>query len=261
MTKIATEYQTYQRSQLMKELASAAHGAEYLGQTSSAIYPEIQARIKAMSLLPGCRILDAGCGNGAFSLALAREFSLDVDGIDLAEELIQEATKSALEGSLSKKCRFLTKDFATYNLYPAHTFDAVICIGSLYWGQPLSNILDIWHRITRPGGKLLLFSNLAYTSLSADEKKAIGETQFLSSLTVQYELAQHGWALSDWSDTTNYYIKWLQRWCRKMEKLSSSLSLEMGKDRAFQLTHRFTTYLTLAQKQAVRRIILRAEHV
>lgn len=261
MTKIAAEYQNYQRSQLMKELAAAAHDQEYRGQTSSAIYPEIQARIKMMSLSPGSRILDAGCGNGAFSLPLAREFPLFVDGIDLGEELTKEAIKLALEANLSGKCRFFTGDFGSFSTYPADTFDAIICIGSLYWGQPLPIILDIWHRITRPGGQLLLFLNLAYTSLNADEKKAIGETQFLSSLTVQLELSQHGWALCEWSDATASYIEWLQRWCHKMEELSPNLSLEMGKDEASQLIRRFTTYLTLAQKQAVRRIILRAEHV
>lgn len=261
MTKIATEYQNYQRSQLMKELAAAAHGQEYLGQTSSAIYPEIQARIKMMSLLPGSRILDAGCGNGAFSFSLACEFPFFVDGIDLGEELTKEATKLALETGLSGKCRFFTGDFSNFTAFPPDTFDAIICIGSLYWGQPLTTILDTWHRITRPGSQLLLFLNLAYTSLNADEKEAIGETQFLSPLTTQNELSQHRWALCEWSDATTSYIEWLKRWCQKMKELSSDLSLEMGKDRVVQLTRRFTTYLALAQKQAVRRIILRAEHV
>ena len=261
MTKIAAEYQNYQRSQLMKELAAAAHSEEYRGQTSSAIYPEIKARIKMMPLHPGSRILDAGCGNGAFSLPLATEFPFFVDGIDLGEELIREATKLALEANLSARCRFFMGDFANFSTYPADIFDAIISIGSLYWGQPLSTILAIWHRITRPGGQLLLFLNLAYTSLNSDEKEAIGETQFFSSLTVEYELSQHGWALCEWSDATASYIEWLQRWCHKMEKLSPNLSLEMGKDKASRLIRRFTTYLALAQKQAVRRIILRAEHV
>jgi cyclopropane fatty-acyl-phospholipid synthase-like methyltransferase len=261
MTKIAAEYQSYQRSQLMKALAAAAHGQEYRGQTSSAIYSEIQVRIKMMSLLPSSRVLDAGCGNGAFSLPLAEEFSFFVDGIDLGEELVKEATQLALGANQAGKCRFFTGDFANFSTYPTDTFDAIICIGSLYWGQSLSTILDIWHRITRPGSQLLLFLNLAYTSLNSDEKKAIGETQFFSSLTVQHELSQRGWALSEWSDATGSYIEWLQRWCHKMEELSPNLYLEMGQDRASQLIHRFTTYLTLAESQAVRRIILRAEHV
>lgn len=261
MTKIAAEYQNYQRSQLMKELAAAAHNQEYRGQTSSAIYPEIQARIKMMSLPPGSRILDAGCGNGAFSLPLAREFGLFVDGIDLGDELTKEATKLALDANLSEKCRFFTGDFANFSTYPADTFDAIMCIGSLYWNQPLSTILDIWHRITQPCGQLILFLNLAYASLNADEKEAIGETQFLSPLTIQHELPQHRWAICEWSDATASYIEWLQRWCHKMEELSPNLCLEMGEDGASQLIRRFTTYLTLAQSQAVRRIVLRAEHV
>ncbi|MEK7340172.1 MAG: class I SAM-dependent methyltransferase, partial [Verrucomicrobiota bacterium] len=255
------EYQNYQYSQLMKELASSAHREEYRGQTSSAIYSEISTRIKMMSLPPGSRILDAGCGIGAFSLPLAAEFSFFVDGIDLGEELTKRAAKLAFEATLAAKCRFFTGDFANLSTYPTDLFDAVICVGSLYWGQSLSTILDIWHRITRPGAQLLIFLNLEYTPLNSDEKEAIGETQFFSSLMVEYELSQHRWALCEWSDATTSYIEWLQRWCHKMEELSLNLSIEMGKDKAFQLIRRFTTYLTLAQKQAVRRIILRAEHV
>ena len=261
MTKIAVEYQNYQRSQLMKDLAASAHSEEYRGQTSSAIYPEISARIKLMSLPPDSRILDAGCGNGAFSLPLATEFPFFIDGIDLGEELIKEATKLAFQANLSEKCRFFIGDFADFSTYPTELFDAVISVGSLYWGQPLPAILNIWHQVTRPGAQLLLFSNLEYGSLDPNEKEAIGETQFFSRLAVEYELSQNGWALQEWSDTTDSYIKWLQRWCHSMAELSPNLSLEMGNDKASQLIRRFTTYLTLAQKRAVRRIILRAEHV
>ncbi|NBO24790.1 MAG: hypothetical protein EBU93_06110, partial [Chlamydiae bacterium] len=89
----------------------------------------------------------------------------------------------------------------------------------------------------------------------------IGETQFLCSLTVQQALSAHGWALCEWSDSTPTYVLWLQRWCHQMEMLSADLSIEMGKDQAARLIRRFKTYLTLAQNQTVRRIILRAQHV
>jgi ubiquinone/menaquinone biosynthesis C-methylase UbiE len=261
MTQIATEYQNYQKSPLMKELAAAAHREAYQGQTSSATYSEIREKIQMMSLLPNSHILDVGCGNGAFNVALAQEFPFFLDGIDLAQELTQEATTLAFKNNLSTKCKFFTGDFTHFSTYPPKTFDAIMCIGSLYWGQPLPIILDIWHRITKPGSQLLLFLNLAYTYLNPEEQEAIGQTQFLSALTLQDELSQHRWALCDWSDATPSYVEWLKRWCSKMEELSSDLSLEMGKDRASQLTSRFITYLRLAQKGAVRRIILRAEHV
>ncbi len=260
MTKIAVEYQNYQQSQLMNQLAAYAHEGEYRGQTSSATYSEIRSRIEAMDLLPGSHILDAGCGNGSFSLPLASHFPYFIKGIDLGERLIDTANKLALEADLGERAQFFTGDFANPLLY-TELFNAVLCIGSLYWGQPLAIILDIWHRTTRPGGQLLLFSNLAYGTLSADEQEAIGETRFFPALTVAHELSQHGWALCEWSDATATYIAWLQRFCDKMEALSAELHLEMGTDRASKLIRRFTTYLTLAKKQAVRRIILRAEHV
>ncbi len=261
MTKIGVEYQNYQKSQLMKKLAASAHCGEYRGQTSSAIYPEIASRIKGMSLSPSSRILDAGCGNGAFSRPLAKEFSCFVEGIDLGKELIEEAKELASKENLTERCHFFTGDFADFSVYPKNIFDVVICIGSLYWGHSLPVIFDIWRRVTRPHSQLFLFLNLAYTSLNSEEREAIGETQFIPALTVEYELSQHGWALSEWQDASVSYIQWLERWCHKMEELSPYLSLEMGNDNASQLIRRFTTYLSLANNQVVRRIILRAEHV
>lgn len=261
MKKISEEYQRYQQSQLMRELASSAHREEYRGQTSSATYSEIKSKLQEMHLCSESRILDAGCGNGAFSIPIAYEFPFLVDGIDIGGELTKEATHLASQANLSSKCHFFAGDFSDSSVYPSHIYDAIICIGSLYWGQDLPNILKIWRSVTHSGSQLLIFLNMEYTPLTLTEKEAIGGTQFLSALTVQNELSKHKWALSEWSDATNLYIVWLQRWCHRMEELSIDISLEMGEDKATQLSNRFKTYLLLAQKQAVRRIILRATHV
>ncbi|MBA3602919.1 MAG: class I SAM-dependent methyltransferase [Parachlamydiaceae bacterium] len=201
--KITEEYQRYNLSQLMGDLASSAHREEYRGQTSSATYSEIKSRLQAMHLSSGSRILDAGCGNGAFSIPIANEFPIFVDGIDIGAELTKKATNLACEANLSSKCQFYAGDFSDVSVYLANIFDAIICIGSLYWGHALSKILKTWQSVTRPGSQLLLFLNMEYIPLTINEKEAIGGTQFLSALTVQHGLTRHRWALCEWSDATN----------------------------------------------------------
>ena len=261
MTKVAAEYERYQASSIMKRLAAIAHGENYREQTSSATYDEIACRVKKMSLTSESLVLDAGCGNGAFSLPLVESFPLQVEGIDLSQTLIEEAAVKAAKANLTSKCRFSVGDFTTLPNYSNASFDLVICIGSLYWGQSLATTLATWHRITRSNSWLLLFLNLLYKPLDSNERSAVGATQFVPALSIAEELAKSGWAISEWSDGTDQYITWLQRWCSAMGEMTDDIIAEMGEETASQLIRRFMTYYSLAQRSAVRRIILRAEHV
>lgn len=261
MTIISTEYERYQRLNIMQCLAKAAHGEHFLGQTSSATYHEIASRIDSIRLLPGDRILDAGCGNGAFTLQLAKEFPYFIEGIDLSNELITAAKTAAREAGLVEKCNFSTQDFSDLSSYADGIFRCIICVGSLYWGQSLSHTLNVWHRITSPGGELLLFLNMNYDQLSVEEQSAIANTQFIPARAVKTELGRQGWTITEWFDGTSNYIQWLKRWCDAMNNAGQNLEVEMGKDHASQLINRFNTYLRLAKRRAVRRIIIRAKHV
>lgn len=262
MTNVASEYQNYQRSTLMKQLAAFAHGDDYIGQTSSATYSEVKAQINEMRLLPNkSYILDAGCGNGAFALSMASDLSFRVNGVDLGEALIKEAKKNAHDRNLSHLCEFSCTDFMNLPRHLEGAFDAVLCIGSLYWGQSLERTLETWYRITCSQGELLLFLNLAYGSLTLSEKEAVGATQFVSALSLEEGLARNGWSIIEWSDETAIYIKWLERWCFAMEEMKPLLFSEMGSKGAECLIRRFKMYLTLAKRHTVRRIILRGEHV
>lgn len=262
MKQVATEYERYRTSSIMRKLAAIAHGGNYRGQTSSATYDEIACRVQKTSLPPESRVLDAGCGNGAFSLPIADHFSFQVEGIDISPMLVQEAVVKANSANLTSKCHFFVGDFTDLSNYPTASFDLVMCVGSLYWGQPLASTLAVWHRITHPdNGWLLLFLNLSYKPLNQDEKSAIGVTQFVPVLSLEEELAKTGWAISEWSDGTEQYIAWLERWCSAMKEMTDNIVLEMGEEAAMQLIRRFTAYYNLAQRRAVRRIILEAEHV
>lgn len=80
----------------------------------------------------GARVLDAGCGAGAYTLGLARR-GYDVTGLDASEQLLNEARRRAAEAGLAAK--FISGDILALPAPPAPPalprYDALLCRGVL----------------------------------------------------------------------------------------------------------------------------------
>jgi SAM-dependent methyltransferase len=74
----------------------------------------------------GARVLDAGCGAGAYSLGLARR-GYGVTGLDASEQLLHEARRRASEAGLAVE--FVAGDIVA--LPELSRYDAVLCRGVL----------------------------------------------------------------------------------------------------------------------------------
>jgi len=82
------------------------------------------------------KFLDVGCGNGMYSLELARRGAAKVVGIDIAEVMIDLCRKSSQEKNLDDRCSFLQTDLLDYK--PETTFDVSFGIGLFdYISDPL----------------------------------------------------------------------------------------------------------------------------
>jgi SAM-dependent methyltransferase len=62
--------------------------------------------LRELKLDPQTRVLDLGCGKGAVSLTLAREFGFRVHGVDLFEPFLEEARARAARWGVASRCRF-----------------------------------------------------------------------------------------------------------------------------------------------------------
>jgi SAM-dependent methyltransferase len=102
------------------------------------------------------RLLDAGCGNGRFTLLLASA-AREVDAYDVSSSLILEASKSAKVAG-TNNIRFQVKDICQGGWKASH-YDVVSCMGVF------STIIDDWafrkvalelRNAAHPGGLLLL---------------------------------------------------------------------------------------------------------
>jgi 2-polyprenyl-3-methyl-5-hydroxy-6-metoxy-1,4-benzoquinol methylase len=82
------------------------------------------------------KFLDVGCGNGMYSLELARRGAAKVVGIDIAEVMIDLCRKSSQEKNLDDVCSFIQTDLLDYK--PESTFDVSFGIGLFdYISDPL----------------------------------------------------------------------------------------------------------------------------
>jgi len=81
------------------------------------------------------KVLDAGCGSGRFSLALAAEGASRVVGVDFAEEMIGIARAEADRQGLSAICEFVTTEFRHFS--SDEKFEAVVATGYFdYLAEP-----------------------------------------------------------------------------------------------------------------------------
>ena len=122
-------------------------------QKWSALWPHLAQLPQA-----GVRLLDAGCGDGRWSLELAeRRPGWQVTGIDITPSDIARAerTARALE---SRNASFDAVDFLRYQ--PSERFDVVLAVASTHYLVEAGQGGELFARFSdwlRPGGMLLLF--------------------------------------------------------------------------------------------------------
>ncbi len=95
INQISSDYKQYERSSVMKQLAQYTHENAYIGQTSSATFKEVCELIDEIKLPKAAHLLDAGCGNGAFTFLIAQHYGFSLRGVDISSEVIHVAQKRA----------------------------------------------------------------------------------------------------------------------------------------------------------------------
>ena len=98
------------------------------------------------------RVLEIGCGTGANACYLAEKYGCNVMSIDIAEYMVQQATKRAAEIGLTDRATFKVGD--AYHLdFPDATFNTVITVFVSQFLDPTKAFQE-FVRVLKDGGRL-----------------------------------------------------------------------------------------------------------
>jgi SAM-dependent methyltransferase len=146
--------------------------AEHLGSAylrysfTKGTVQEVDFVIEALSLRPGSRVLDVGCGPGRHAHELARR-GMVVHGIDISQRFVDLATENAPAGTTFERLDARTMPFR-------EEFDAAICLCQGAFGLMTVDgendaVLNGITAALEPGGMLALSAFSSYFAVKYHE--------------------------------------------------------------------------------------------
>jgi tocopherol O-methyltransferase len=133
-------------------------------------------------ILPGEKVLDAGCGVGGSTIFLAATRGASVTGITLSAKQVQQAKLNAKEKGVDNSVGFQTMDYCN-TTFPDHSFDIVWgCESICYASNKEQFIKEAW-RLLKPGGRLIIADGFV-TTFQNNEHPVI--RQWLDGWQVNY---------------------------------------------------------------------------
>ena len=106
-----------------------------------------------LSLKPGQRLLDLGCGAGGISEYISDQTGAHVTGLD--SSAIAISTAKARTENKHSQLKFIEADLNTLDLEPL-SYDAAISIDTIYWVNDTYDSLERIIRTLKPGGQLFI---------------------------------------------------------------------------------------------------------
>lgn len=144
-----------------------------------------RAAIEALSVQPGDRILDVGCGAGkSLELLLPLVGDGAVAGIDPSPLMVKEAKRRNFRGKAQKH---LSIQVAAVEAMPFEdqTFDAAMSVHTIYFWQQLGPAMHELARVLRPGGWLVLLFRTSASQAAANFPESVYQFRTFKEVTDQ----------------------------------------------------------------------------
>lgn len=124
-------------------------------------YPALGLHVRAKAIMPllmsiknPVNVLDAGCGNGSLTFAMARLYrDASITGIDMENALIQNNAVIAARLKLVN-CSFMCKD--VFDIDPVEHYDLILSTDNLEHVQNDAGLLRLFYQALKNGGVLIL---------------------------------------------------------------------------------------------------------
>lgn len=205
---------------------------EDLGQSSWMTVDELDGFGESLELRAGSRLLDVGCGSGGPALHLAETTGTTVVGVDVLEEGIAAATAQARDRDLGEQATFVRADAGKRLAFENESFDAVLSVDAMCHLPDRRSVLEEWHRVTKPGGRILFTDPTVVTGpvtgTEIADRSAIGVYIFSIASMNEELLAGAGFDLLRCEDLTESTATVARRWADARQHFSEELVADEG---------------------------------
>ena len=146
---------------------------EDIGQNSWLTADELRIFCEWLELSASSEVLEVASGSGGPALFMAATTGCRVTGVDLHEDGVAAGIEAARARGLSERVRFVCADARQPLPFEDGVFDAVICVDSINHLYERAAALRDWHRLVRPGGRLLFTDPITLTGLLRREEALV----------------------------------------------------------------------------------------
>ena len=164
----------------------------------------------------GSRVLEVGSGSGGPSVYLAEMRGCHVTGIDLNDHGVANGRRLAAAHGVADRVMFHAADASRPLPFEPEAFDAVLSNDAMCHIANRLDVLREWHRVLRPGGRMLFTDAMIVTGLVSHEeiatRSSIGRYLLLPPGENERLIAQAGFTLMSSEDLTPAAATIARRW-------------------------------------------------
>ena len=226
---------------IYREIRGETYGVD-LGQASWITRDECLRFLSWLQLTESSRVLEVACGSGGIACFTAAETGAGVVGIDINPEAIQAARERSASMEIGNNPSFQMADAAGRLPFADDVFDAVFCNDSINHLPDRLNVLREWHRILRPGGKILYTDPIVVTGQISNEeialRSSIGFFVFTPPGVNERLLENAGFTVLCTEDVTGNVVETSRRWYEARAR-RQELLLPMEGQSGFEGLQRF----------------------
>ena len=232
---------------------------EDLGQASWLTAAQALEFFRLLELGPGQRALEVACGSGGVTCRMAVETGAACVGVDINPHGIEAAQTRAREQQLSSRASFQIVDAAQPLPFPDQSFDAIFCNDSINHIPDRLQVFHDWHRVLRPGGRVLVTDPIVVTGQLTNEemraRSSIGFFLFTPLGCNERLLAESGFLVREVRDVTEGVASISKRWRDARQELRPALVELEGAD-GYEGVQRFLTVAhTLSSERRLSRFM------
>jgi len=220
-------------ARVLEQVRAETYG-EDVGQSSWMTAEELDRFIELLRLKSSSNLLEIGSGSGGPALYVARKTKCRVTGLDVSEFGVRNANELAAKQSLDERAHFQLADASQPLPFGDETFDAIVSNDVMCHVPKRSEVLREWHRVLKPGGRMLFTDAMVITGIVSHEeiatRSSIGRYFYLPRGENERLIEEAGFELILSDDVTANAAMVAQRWHDARVKHSEDMIRIEGKE-------------------------------